>query len=336
MRAICRLHRLEAAEKHFDHIRNAGEKVTSPYAMATGLSGLADIARYRGAWQLALEHLQAALTLFAEVGSPAGVARTNRRMGRVLFDQGLYEEAKSHFETAHNVALTLANPRLWASTHQAMAEVHKELGEIKEAKQRARQGLEIRKILDHPLELAESWSTLGVCHDLVDEHEEAAECLARALKHAESIGFEPTIAYVLWLSASLAIDRGVEAPSEEWAARVEELTRRVNMPQLKAMNAALQVRLAARKGDEFKLHNRLLDVETAYAALPGLPPLEMSPTSAYLDSAVFYLSLGRTRRSKELADLSRKSARKRPYPRLEELRGLPKGGHTADFEAVQS
>jgi DNA-binding SARP family transcriptional activator/tetratricopeptide (TPR) repeat protein len=134
------------------------------------------------------EHFRRALTLFAELGSPAGEARSRLGLARVAELRAHYREALDHALLALDLLRDTGHPEWEARATNVVAWSYIQVGEHKRALDYCRQALTLFRGLDDPHGEANSWDTLGYAHHHLGRHRQAVPCHQRAIAIYREIG----------------------------------------------------------------------------------------------------------------------------------------------------
>jgi len=134
------------------------------------------------------EHFRRALTLFAELGNPAGEARSRLGLARVAELQARSREALDHALLALDLLQDTGHPEWEARATNVVAWSYIQVGEHKRALDYCRQALTLFRRLDDPPGEANSWDTLGYAHHHLGRHRQAVPCYQRAIAIYREIG----------------------------------------------------------------------------------------------------------------------------------------------------
>jgi tetratricopeptide (TPR) repeat protein len=166
----------------------AARRLTDPVGQAHTLRGIARAQTQMGNHDVAVTHLEQALSIFVELDDQTSQAATHRSLGVVLMRQGRHREALRHEQQAlelHRVAGHLAGQ---AMTLNNIGFQHALLGEYDQALIYCRQALTMHQEIGDPYEEARTWDSLGFANSHLGHHLEAVACFQRGIALCRDLG----------------------------------------------------------------------------------------------------------------------------------------------------
>ena len=177
----------EATERFSDMLRLAWI-FDSPAKAGAAHGRLARVFRQRGDYDIAMNHLREANSLFGEVGDQRGVAATLDDIGRIHWLRGGYGQALEFHRQALSIRKALADRRSIGLSLANIGRVHRDSGAFKAAVAQFREALDLRRDIGDLSGVIHSLCDLGGVYTEDDNCELALSLLAEAMRIADNIG----------------------------------------------------------------------------------------------------------------------------------------------------
>jgi tetratricopeptide (TPR) repeat protein len=313
---------IEKQETYYLRALETYERLDNKSGIAGCLSSLARLARSRGDLLAAETGYLDVKRRYEELKDKAGISGVLTSLGNIHMQFGRLDEAEDHYRRALAIDEELDSKPAIASMKLRLARVAIERGDLTTAESSAGEAVASYDQLDNKSGIGSATATIGICHWLAGRLDEAASAFAVLLQIRDEMHSVAGTAYALWLTSALALDRGEKDGIAEHAKRLGDIAQTLGFPKYLALHSTLLVRLAVRDGDSVAVSEALSSMEVDWSAISGIPNIEDSAATAWLEAAAFFATEANSELCQALAEKALSSVGDRPYHRRAELRAL--------------
>jgi tetratricopeptide (TPR) repeat protein len=175
---------------------------------AMWITGLANVAHFRGDYDEAERQYRRALDIDEHLGDQAGMAAAHHNLGVLAQDRGDYDEAARQYQRALDIKAQLDDQAGTATTYHQLGILAQRRWDHDEAARQYQRALDIRERLGDQEGMARSYFQLGVLAHDRGQYDEAARQYQRALDIRERLGDQYEMASTYHQLGILANDRG--------------------------------------------------------------------------------------------------------------------------------
>jgi tetratricopeptide (TPR) repeat protein len=177
---------------------------------------LARIMEDRGEYDHALDWYQQALTIFQDLGDPAGIADTQHQLGNLAERRGNIDQALGWYHKSLPVFKKLGNRTGMAATYGQLSFIAERRGDYEQAMDWAQQSLTISKDLDDQAGLATIYHNLCMLHQRRGDYEAALEWAQQSLTIFKDLGDPAGLAATYRELGRIAQQRGNYDRALDW------------------------------------------------------------------------------------------------------------------------
>lgn len=158
------------------------EQLNDGVGKANALRGIGIVHHLRGSYTEALEYYEKALKLSEEIGAKEGIANTLNNIGIVHNLQGGYRQALEYYQRSLKISREIDNKQAISATLNNIGIVHISQDSYTQALEYYEESLKISEEIGDKLGAANALTNIGVIHYLQGNYTQALEHFQRSLK----------------------------------------------------------------------------------------------------------------------------------------------------------